>query len=128
MEKPYQIGSSPDRTYIYARKFQQPYTAELAQTLMAKLVRLGENLGILGCLIDIRGTKSVSSVSDKYEFAYNKAPAASLPHLWRYAFLVDQGDDSPNFVETVMINAGYMFQIFDDELEAVKWLKAAQSR
>ena len=127
MEKLYEIGSSPDETYVYARAFRHPYTAELARTLAGELVRFGEKLGVLGCLIDIRGTTSVSSVVEKYEFAYKNATGAGLPHHWRYAFLIDHGDDSPDFIETVMKNAGYVFQIFEDECEAIDWLKGAQA-
>ena len=127
MEKLYEIGSSPDETYVYARAFRHPYTAELARTLAEDLVRFGENLGVLGCLIDIRGTTSVSSVVEKYEFAHKNATGSGLPQHWRYAFLMDQGDDSPDFIETVMNNAGYVFQIFKNESEAIEWLKRAQS-
>jgi len=127
MEKPYEIGSSPDETYVYARAFRTPYTAELALTVARELVPIGVELGVLGCLIDIRGTASVSSVIDKYEFAYEKATVAGLPHHWRYAFLIDHGDDSPDFIGTVMRNAGFMLKIFDDERQAIDWLKEAQS-
>ncbi|MFV1997635.1 MAG: hypothetical protein ACC641_06445 [Acidiferrobacterales bacterium] len=127
MEELYEIGSSPDETYVYARAFRHPYTAEIALTLAEELAHLGKKLGVLGCLIDIRGTTSVSSVVDKYKFAYEKATVADLPHHWRYAFLIDHGDDSPDFIETVMKNAGYILQIFEDESEAIDWLKGVQT-
>ena len=127
MEKSYEIGISPDETYVYARAFRKPYTAELALTLAGELVHIGEELSVLGCLIDIRGTTSVSSVVDKYEFAYEKATVAGLPHHWRFSFLIDHGDDSPNFIETVMNNAGYMLKVFEDERKAIDWLKGAQA-
>ena len=72
MEKPFETGISSDGTFFYARKFQVPYTAAVAQTLATELVQFGETLNVLGCLIDIRGTKSVSSVMEKYNFAYQK--------------------------------------------------------
>jgi hypothetical protein len=126
-EKLYKTGISPDETYLYARAFQLPYTFELAQTLAGELILLGEKLDVLGCLIDIRGTTSVSSVIEKYEFAYKKARVAGLPRRWRYAFLKDHGDDSLEFIELVMQNAAYMFQVFEDERKAVDWLRGAQS-
>ena len=69
----------------------------------------------------------MSSVVEKYEFAYKNATGSGVPQHWRYAFLIDHGDDSPDFIETVMKNAGYVFQIFEDECEAIERLKGAQS-
>ena len=103
MEEQYEIGRSSDGTYVYAQAFQVPYTIKLALTLTTELVLLGEKLGVLGCLIDIRGVTSVSSVTDKYQFAYEKTKLAGLPPHWRFALLKDHGDDSPDFIETVMI-------------------------
>lgn len=127
MAKQYEIGSSPDKTYVYAQAFRSPYTLELAMTLAGELVPLGKKLGVLGCLIDIRGTTSESSIFDKYEFANKNAKATGLPRHWRVALLIDHGNDSPGFIETVMQNAGYGFQIFEDEREAINWLKGTQS-
>lgn len=123
MDKSFEIGISADGAYLYAHKFQQPYTYEIAQEVMKNFIYQGRELEILGCLIDIRGIQSVSSAADKFFFAREKAAAAQLPQYWRYAFLVDQNDDSINFIETVMRNAGYMFQIFEDESLAIDWLK-----
>jgi hypothetical protein len=94
---------------------------------MKELIQQGRELDIQGCLIDIRGTRSESSVTDKFNFAYKNAATAQLPRHWRYAFLIDSGDDSPNFIETVMKNAGYQFQIFEDETIAIDWLKGKTS-
>ena len=127
MEKPYEIGSSPDGTYVYARAFRVPYTAELALTLAGEVAHLGEKQDVIGCLIDIRGTTSVSRVAEKYEFAYEKTTVAGLLHHWRYAFLIAQGDDMPDFIETIMYNAGYMLKILEHEREAIDWLKGTQS-
>jgi hypothetical protein len=124
MEQQYEIGSSQDRTYVYARAFRQPYTLKLALSLARELNPLGERLGVRGCLLDIRGTTSLSSAVDKYEFAYKEATGVGVPRHWRIALLKDAGDDSPDFMETVMMNAGYVFQIFEDEREAIDWLKA----
>ena len=127
MEKPYEIGRSPDETYLYARAFQQPYPADLALRLAGEFIEIGENPGVVGCLIDIRGTTSVSSVVEKYQFAHSDAQVVGLPHHWRIAFLVDHADGSLDFIETVMTNAGYAFLVFEDECEAISWLKVGHS-
>ena len=126
MEKPFETGVSTDGTFFYARNFLTPFTADIAQTLATEFVLSGETLNVFGCLIDIRGTKSVSSVIEKYDFAYEKAKEIGLPRLWRYAFIKDQGDDSLEFIETVMHNSGYQFQTFEEESVAVDWLRGTQ--
>lgn len=127
MKELYETGISPDGTYYYARAFRVPYTAEIAIAVAGELLHLGDKKGIFGCLIDIRGTTSVSSVLDKYKFAYEKTKFMNLPHRWRFAFLKDQVDDSPDFIETVMQNAGFLLKIFENEHDAIDWLKGAQS-
>jgi hypothetical protein len=128
MEKLYEIGSSSDKTYICARAFRHPFTAHVALWLARDIVRHGKKIDVLGCLIDVRGAASVLSVAEYYEFANEKANIVGLPHHWRYAFVIDYGDDSPDLIiETFMQIAGYMFQIFEDEQEAIDWLKSALS-
>ena len=41
----------------------------------------------------------------------------------RSAILVDSGDHSHDFVETVTQNAGYVVRVFDDEAAAIAWLE-----
>lgn len=125
MKKQYETGISSEGSYYYARAFRVPYTAELALEVARELVNMGDRSGILGCLIDLRGTISISSVVEKYQFAYEKAELVGLPPHWRYAFLKDEADDSPDFIETVMQNVGILLKVFIYEQEAVDWLKGA---
>ena len=128
MEELYEIGSSSDKTYICTRVFRHSFTEEHALRLAKDLVRHGKKLGVLGCLIDVRGTVSLLSVAEKYVFASEKAKVVGLPRHWRYAFIIDYGDESPDLIiETFMQKAGYMFQIFEGEHEAIDWLKGALS-
>jgi hypothetical protein len=127
MEKPYEIGISRDGTYVYAHSFRVPYSPNLALTLADEFIRLGNEHGVIKCFVDIRGTTSVSSVTDQYVFAHKKAPATGLPRHWKYAFLKDKGDDSLHFIEIAMQNAGYEFKVFENESEAIDWLKGTQS-
>ena len=122
-EKPYEIGISLDGTYVYARSFRVPYTQKIALTLAAEFVRLGNEHDITRCFIDVRGNTSVSSVSDQYVFAHKKASTTGLPRHWKFAFLKDRGDDSRDFIEIAMQNAGYDFKLFENEPEAIDWLK-----
>jgi hypothetical protein len=124
MEQQYEIGISSDGNYLYARDFRQPLTLKLVLTVALELKDLDSELGARACLLDIRGTTSVASITDKYDFAYKKTGNVGLPRRMRIALLKDPGDDSPDFMATVMSNAGYVFQIFIDEREAIDWMKA----
>ena len=128
MEKPFETGISSEGPYFYARRFQVPFTAAVAQALATEFVRLAEKVEVLGCIIDIRGTQSVSSVMEKYNFAYQNTKDIGLPHHWKYAFIKDLGDDSLEFIDTVMHNAGYLFRLFEDENIAVDWLRSTKTK
>ncbi len=127
MKKKYEIGISLDKTYVYARAFRQPYTLELALTVAQELRPLGERYAVHGCLIDLRGTRSVTSVFEKYEFARKKTEVLGIPRHLKTALLKDADDDSPDFMVTVMRNAGYIFEMFIDERKAIDWLKRTES-
>jgi hypothetical protein len=124
MEQQYELGISPDGSYLYARVFREPLTLKLVLTVALELKDLDSERGARACLLDSRGTTSVTSVADKYDFAYKKMGDVGIPCTVRVALLKDAGDHSPDFMETVMRNAGHVFQIFVDEREAVDWMKA----
>jgi hypothetical protein len=123
MEKPFETGISQDGIYLHAWDFKVPYTAAVAQALAREFVQAGQGIKVAGCLIDIRGTQSVSSVAEKYKFAYQETEEIKIPRNWKLAFVQDKGDDSLKFIETVMLNAGYKFRTFEDENLAIDWLK-----
>lgn len=125
-KKPYEVGISPDGRYYYAHAFRVPYSLKIGMAVVGEFLKLGDKESVLGCLLDIRGTKSISSAVDKYNFAYEKANLIGLPHIWRIALLKDPADDSPDFIETVMQNAGFSFKIFESEPEAIGWIKEKQ--
>jgi hypothetical protein len=123
MDAPYEIGSSSGEAYVYARNFTVPYTAQVALTVAAEVARLGHDVGASGCLVDIRGTEPVASVSDKADFAYHGTKLAALPQNWKYAFVRAGADPLTDFVGTFMRDAGFDFRVFEDELAAIKWLE-----
>jgi hypothetical protein len=68
---------------------------------------------------------SVSSIWDKYRYAYQEAAKFGLSRQWKIVVLKDPDDRSPDFLETVMVNNGYMFRVFADEKTAIVWLRQA---
>ena len=70
----------------------------------------------------MRGRISRSGTLGKYRYAHAVANQSGLTRDWKVALLKDRGDETPDFLETVMVNAGYAFLIFEDEEEAFDWL------
>lgn len=127
MERLYEIGTSDDGTYVFARRFRLPYSKEIADKVAGDLYPLGQHPGVLGYLVDIRGTTSATTPHDKYEYAYRKTTDIGVRRSQKMALLKDAGDHSADFMEIVMKNAGYMFRIFEDEGLAIDWLRATKS-
>ena len=57
------------------------------------------------------------------------ASFVGLPRHWKLAFILDRDSNySPEFIQIVMRNAAYKFNIFEDECKAVDWLKGEKYR
>lgn len=126
MDRRYEVGIAPCGRYVYARGFREPLTLALALRVAQDMLALGDPARYSGCLLDLRGTTSATTVIEKYDFAYKEARIIGVPQFWKSAVLKDVGDPSPDFIQTVMRNAGYTLQLFEDEAAAIAWL--TQSR
>lgn len=127
MSEPYEVGVSPDGTYIYVRNFRVKISLDVAMSFTRDFVALGKEHGIRLCLQDVRGTTSITGVTGKYQYAYEKSESAGLTRDWRIAVLRDAGESSYDFLETVMTNTARALKLFDVEDEAMAWLKGEQS-
>lgn len=132
MSKPYETGVSSCGRYVYARSFQTPITFDVAIAYAADLVQLYREHDAKTILIDVRGTTSVVTISENYDFAYRGAEQLQAPRSARIAVVHDPGDASLGFFETVMLNAGFNVRLFsnpdgaapDDSVpaDAVAWI------
>jgi hypothetical protein len=127
MSDDFKVEAVEDGGFVRVGSIRGPVTVELASSFMKEAVAVGDRLGVCRCLLDIRGTTSASGVVGKYRFAYERARELGLSPQWRIAVLKDRGDDSPDFIETVMTNAGLSCRIFEDEAAAVGWLSEKES-
>lgn len=119
---PYSVEVHADGSFLVVRSFSRPVTLDIAVAFTQRFTALGEQHDIRHCLIDVRGTYDDSSILDKFNFAYTQASEAGLSPTWRVAVLRRPDDHSADFIETVMTNAGYVFKLFDDQIEALEWL------
>jgi hypothetical protein len=99
-------------------------TVEIGREWMLDLVALSKESGIKAYLFDLRNVKNVSNLVDNYGFSYKDISKLKVDRIAPHAILVDPDDDSHNFIETTMLNAGYNARIFFDESDAIKWVEA----
>jgi len=88
-----------------------------------ELTEMSHAHGILHFLFDVRDVKNVSTILENYMFSYNEAEELKLQKNVRSAILVNQEDESHDFVETTMKNVGYNVRLFTDEASALKWME-----
>jgi len=118
----YDITISTSEVYVLINVTQN-FTKHIAEQFMKDATELGEKNDIRKMLIDIRGISSLSSVLDKYTYAYKDGKRVGLTHAWVIALLVDKMDKDVRFFETVMKNAGFNCRLFDNEGQAVAWIE-----
>lgn len=97
--------------------------AKDSERFSSEMDTLSSTSGCKKTLIDVRNAKNVSSNLDNYEFAYHDINRIGLQRDLRTAILTSPGDQSHDFVKTVLLNAGYCVQSFCDEKEAIAWLE-----
>jgi hypothetical protein len=119
---PHTLSVSPDGAYIVLKVVGNiTRQSALAQNLEAHA--LGRELGIDKYLVDATEARNVDSPVDDYEFAQDDMKGPGLSRTARVAILVDPGDRSHDFVETVTRNAGLDVTIFRDRAAAESHLR-----
>jgi len=118
----YMISPSEDRNYIIL-KVRADMTSELAIKQNLEAHALGDELGITRYLVDATESKNIDSINDTYRFANEEMQVSSgINKSAIVAILVSPEDDSHDFVETVMRNAGLNVRLFRDRELAIRYL------
>ena len=117
----YQITVSEDRAYVRV-SVHGPVTIPMARKYTEESAALGARLGIRSFLFDVRGAPNVETPLPIYRFAYEELPAFPLDPGASSAILASPGDESHDFVEVSLKNAGFDVRLFRDEESAVGWL------
>lgn len=118
----YTIKPSEDGKYIVLKHWGE-INSEIALTRNLEAHALGAELGITRYLVDGTEAENVDTVLKNYKFAYKemKIPS-SINQNARVAMLVSPEDQSHDFVETVLINAGLNVTLFRDRELAIQHL------
>jgi hypothetical protein len=117
----YTITLSDDGTYIRVRVFEA-ITGEFEKEFAETAIKEAKRHGIKKFLVDVRATSNIAATYEQVLFAYKDMDRLELDRISRIAILVDAGDQSHDFIETVLLNAGYNCRLFTDEDSALEWL------
>lgn len=96
---------------------------EIALQFASESYKLGEETGITNIFVDLRNSRNIQLIGDKYHFVIQKL--SNVPEINKGAkvtFLVDSEDHSHDFIETVMHNNGFNVSLFRDINKALKHL------
>jgi len=118
----YTITLSESRKFLEV-KATGPITIDIVRQWSADIEKMSRAMDIRRFLFDVRTAQNVCTVLENYFFAYRNSMELNLPRDVRSAILVSERDQSHDFVETTLRNAGYNVRIFTDESSAVKWLE-----
>jgi hypothetical protein len=120
----YSMSISQDGKYIHIRVFGEK-TRELAKTIAVEASRVGKELDVHRVLLDFTEPSNSESVFKIYELAYSDMSQEEVDKKVVLACLVNPGDHSYDFAETMFRNAGFNFQLFDDLNEAIGFLQGS---
>jgi hypothetical protein len=97
-------------------------TADLERSLAEEAVTLAKSRDIWQYFVDVSGVPNFAAPFDQYRLAYQDMARLGLGRRSRFAVVHSPGDQSHDFIETVMRNAGYQCRLFEDRLSALNWL------
>jgi hypothetical protein len=116
------VALAGDGPYVHYRSFTSARnSAEMARRLRAA-IELGQAHGRNRIMFDTRDTPFEASIGAQYEYAYHQAWQIGLTRDWRVALVISPGDRSYDFMETALINSGYIARLFSNHEQAVVWL------
>ncbi|PLY03917.1 MAG: hypothetical protein C0624_06490 [Desulfuromonas sp.] len=123
----YKIQTPQNGDYVLVKVYGD-VTIGMASEYAKNATTEGTKAGINKMLVDVRGYRSATKVLDEYTFAHGNAEKVGISRAWKICILCDVGDESFEFLEIVMRNAGYNYQVIYDEGKALEWLSSGYSR
>ena len=122
---PYTVGLADDASFVVYRAYRSARSgSELADRLRA-IVALATEHQLTRLMLDVRDTVFRASIATQYEYAYHQARKVGLLPQWRIALVVTPAERSYDFLETALINAGYVARLFHEPARAADWLKGS---
>lgn len=115
------ISLSEDKNYIILK-----YVGEISRQPALKVTEeahmFGSRKGIKHYLVDVTEAVNVENLLENYDFAYDDLAQANIDRSACIAMLVNPDDQTHDFVETLLINAGHDVKLFRDRDTAINYL------
>lgn len=117
----YEIKLSDSGKYFIV-SVNSDMTRELAEQVGLEATHLARKNNINLFLYDLRNSINRESVNSNYIFAKQDINRIQPDYANKIAMLASPNDQSHNFVETVLRNAGHNVLLFRDKEKALEWL------
>lgn len=117
----YLISLAEDKTYIIL-KYLGEISREIALKATEEAHSMGRRYGIHHYLVDVTEAVNIENLLGNYGFAYDDLDKANIDRSACVATLVDSEDQSHDFLETLLINAGHDVTLYRDRDTAIKYL------
>lgn len=121
------LSELPNQEILLVDSTHQPINLANATFFTKEYARYGSQHNIKRALIDVRGSDCQTSIFEKYQYSHSIAPEQGLSKDWKLAMIKDATNSCVDFLETAMYCAGYNFQLFTNEEEALNWLEGTSS-
>ena len=117
----YKVSFSENGKYVRIRALEA-ITGEIEKRFAEIAITEARKRKVREFLVDVRGTPNIASSLEQYLFGYEDMDRFGLDRGSRIAVLADANDKSHDFIETVLVNAGYHCCLFTDDDAASDWL------
>lgn len=115
------VKLSRDGSFLIGR-YSRDIDRDVALEIGEKYVTMMRESGVKLILDDVRGCKSLLGTIGCYELVYRDVIDLGFPKDIKLAMLVDDGDNSHDFLEVAGEAAGFNVMLFYSYNNAVDWL------
>ena len=117
----YELSVSEDRRYLNLRLYV-PMSNKLSRIIAHAMADLSKQTDIERFFFDLRGAVCEEDMLSIYTMAYEDLEKIGPSRSHMSAFLTDLDDNSHDFMETLLRNAGFNVKQFKDRETALTWL------
>lgn len=118
----YEVALAEDDGFVRIT-VHEPITAALQLEFAAEAIAVAQKARIKRYLADVTRVRNTAGTFDQYHLAYEELPPMGIVKGSRIAIVVEQDDQSHDFIETLFCNVGFDCRLFITEETAISWLK-----